>query len=142
MAKINKYANIYDKDGNLIRHVGEDGRLHNYTIDELEKLVDELTEKVKENPEDEELKRQLNNVNTVLFQSYNSMSRADLMKRMTILQEAANNAQSEAAEQEKAVLDKVNEEIDKLKSSIEEPVEEEKPTIMDEYVQFEEVKDE
>ena len=43
MGKICKYSNLYDKDGKLIRSVDSiSGRLGDYTIDELENLVDEL----------------------------------------------------------------------------------------------------
>ena len=49
MGKINKYANIYDKEGNLMRHVGDDGKLKKYTINELEDLVDKLAEDKDEN---------------------------------------------------------------------------------------------
>ena len=45
MAKINKFSNIYDKDGNLIRKVNEKtGTLDKYTLEEVEQLVDELTQ--------------------------------------------------------------------------------------------------
>lgn len=137
MAKINKFSNIYDKDDNLIRKVNENtGRLDKYTIEEVEQLVDELTEKVKENPENLEYKTQLNNVQSFLFNMYNHMSRNDLLKRMTILQDSIQKAKSDVTEKEQAVLDKVNEEMDKLKQAYEaeEPV-------MDEYVAYEEIKD-
>lgn len=137
MAKINKFSNIYDKDGNLIRKVNKKtGRLDKYTIEEVEQLVDELTEKVKENPENLEYKTQLNNVQSFLFNMYNHMSRNDLMKRMTVLQDSIQKAKSDVTEKEQAVLEKVNEEMDKLKQAYEaeEPV-------MDEYVAYEEIKD-
>lgn len=137
MAKINKFSNIYDKDGNLIRKVNEKtGKLDKYTIEEVEQLVDKLTEKVKENPENLEYKTQLNNVQSFLFNMYNHMSRNDLMKRMTVLQDSIQKAKSDVTEKEQAVLEKVNEEMDKLKQAYEaeEPV-------MDEYVAYEEIKD-
>ena len=41
MTKINKFSNIYDKDGNLIRKVNEKtGTLDKYTLEEVEQLVD------------------------------------------------------------------------------------------------------
>ena len=44
MGKICKYSNLYDKDGKLIRSVDSvSGRLEDYTIYELENLVDELS---------------------------------------------------------------------------------------------------
>ena len=43
MGKISKYSNLYDKDGKLIRSVDSvSGKLDDYTIDELENIVDEL----------------------------------------------------------------------------------------------------
>lgn len=69
MGKINKYANIYDKDGNLLRHVGEDGKLKNYTTEELEQLLDKLAEDKDENGNVKD-PQALNNVNAMLFQYY------------------------------------------------------------------------
>ena len=69
MGKINKYANIYDKDGNLIRHVGDDGKLKNYTTEELEQLLDKLAEDKDENGNVKD-PQALNNVNAMLFQYY------------------------------------------------------------------------
>lgn len=44
MGKISKYSNLYDKDVKLIRSVDSvSGRLDDYTIEELENLVDELS---------------------------------------------------------------------------------------------------
>ena len=69
MGKINKYANIYDTEGNLIRHVGDDGKLKNYTINELEDLVDKLAE---DKDEEGHVKdpQSLNNVYSVLSEQY------------------------------------------------------------------------
>ena len=69
MGKINKFANIYDKDGNLLRHVDEDGKLKNYTISELEELVDKLAE---DKDEEGHVKdpQSLNNVYSVLSEEY------------------------------------------------------------------------
>ena len=39
MGKINKYSNLYNKDGELIRHVGENGVLKSYTTADLETPV-------------------------------------------------------------------------------------------------------
>lgn len=44
MGKICKYANLYDKDGNLIHKVNEKGCLENYSMEELEILVDQLSQ--------------------------------------------------------------------------------------------------
>lgn len=131
MAKINKFSNIYDKDGNLIRKVNEKtGTLDKYTLEEVEQLVDELTQKVKDNPENLEYKTQLNNTQAFLFNMYNNMSKEDLMKRMTVLQNSIEKAKSDVTDKDQAVLKQINEEMDKLKQEYE-----------DEYVPFEEIKD-
>ena len=69
MGKINKYANIYDTEGNLIRHVGDDGKLKNYTIPELEDLLDKL---VDDTDETGNLKhpQEVNNVYSILQNEY------------------------------------------------------------------------
>ncbi len=44
MGKINKNSNLYDKEGNLLRHVNEDGILEKYTTKELEELLKTFVE--------------------------------------------------------------------------------------------------
>lgn len=39
MGKISKFANLYDKEGNLLRHVSKDGRLKNITKEEVEEAL-------------------------------------------------------------------------------------------------------
>ena len=52
------------------------------------------------------------------------------MKRMTVLQNSIEKAKSDVTEKDQAVLKQINEEMDKLKQEYE-----------DEYVPFEEIKD-
>lgn len=64
MGKISKYSNLYDKDGKLIRSVDSiSGRLDNYTIEELENLVDELAK-------DETKRTEYTNSMSVLMHMY------------------------------------------------------------------------
>lgn len=64
MGKINKYSNLYDKDGKLIRSVDSvSGRLDDYTIEELENLVDELAK-------DETKRTEYTNSMSVLMHMY------------------------------------------------------------------------
>ncbi len=64
MGKISKYSNLYDKDGKLIRSVDSiSGRLDDYTIEELENLVDELAK-------DETKRTQYTNSISVLMHMY------------------------------------------------------------------------
>ena len=64
MGKICKYSNLYDKDGKLIRSVDSvSGRLEDYTIEELESLVDELSK-------DETKRTEYTNSMSVLMHMY------------------------------------------------------------------------
>lgn len=64
MGKIGKYSNLYDKDGKLIRSVDSvSGRLDDYTIEELENLVDELAK-------DETKRTEYTNSMSVLMHMY------------------------------------------------------------------------
>ena len=64
MGKIRKYSNLYDKDGKLIRSVDSvSGRLEDYTIEELENLVDELSK-------DETKRTEYTNSMSVLMHMY------------------------------------------------------------------------
>ena len=64
MGKICKYSNLYDKDGKLIRSMDSvSGRLDDYTIDELENLVDELAK-------DETKRTEYTNSMSVLMRMY------------------------------------------------------------------------
>lgn len=120
MAKINKFANIYDTDGTLISHVNEEtGVLDKYTIEDVEKLVDDLTKKVQENPENKHYKIRLNNAQSYLFHIYNTMSREELLNRLSVAKEIVENAKTERSEAEQKIIEQVNEEIDKLKEAYE-----------------------
>ena len=88
MGKINKFANLYDKNGKLIRHTDKDGVLKNITIPELEKMIDEY-------PEDGDALA-LDNMKMALFQMYNKYGdphREELIKR--ILEEQAKKTKPE-----------------------------------------------
>lgn len=155
MSKIDPNANLYDIDGNLISKAP----LPNKTIKEVEELVDELTKKIEENPNNEVYKVYLNNAQSFLFSMYNNMSREELMSRLSVLQNSIQTAKNEANDAEKDRLDSANEALEELKQSVEgtvvdkeveQPLAESSPvnidherpeTVMDEYVEFEEVKE-
>lgn len=64
MWKICKYSNLYGKDGKLIRSVDSvSGRLEDYSIEELENLVDELSK-------DETKRTEYTNSMSVLMHMY------------------------------------------------------------------------
>lgn len=88
MGKINKFANLYDRNGKLIRHTDKDGVLKNITIPELEKMIDEY-------PKDGDTLA-LDNMKMALFQMYNKYGdphREELIKR--ILEEQAKRTKPE-----------------------------------------------
>ena len=64
MGKISKHSNLYDKNGKLIRPIDSvSGRLEPYSIEELEKLVDELAK-------DETKRTEYTNSVSVLMRMY------------------------------------------------------------------------
>lgn len=154
---MSKFSNIYDIDGKLIRGADQGP----FTLEETEKLVDELTQKVKDNPDNEVYKVYLNNAQKWLFKLYNEMSREDLMKRMSFVTNQLDEAKAEATEAEQQQLDDITKAMNDLKEAYEkeeqkgdggELVEEmecpvdnsdtPEPVVMDEYVEpIEEIKD-
>lgn len=123
-----KYSNIYDKEGNLIRHVDETtGKIPPYTLEELEELVDKLA-----NDKDENGKVKdpiaLNNANWVLMQYYQKYGNPHIEE---YLKKLAESKPTEEQVQEK--LEEVQEEVQK---------EQNVPNLDPEYVEFEEIKGE
>lgn len=148
---MSKYSNLYDIDGNIINKAPQ----HTFTIDEVEQLVDDLTKKVQENPDNNTYKVYLSNAQKWLMGMYNNMDRNELLKRMSFVQDSIKNAKLEAAVAEKSVLDKMRSTMEELKAEydkenasetdevLDDAPDQEKPTIMDEYVEpTEEVSDE
>lgn len=146
---MNNFTNIYDIDGNIIRKAGDN---HRFTIEEVEKLVDELTEKVQKNPDNQVYKVYLNNAHRWLYNMYNSMSTEDIKARISALQNNIQEAKNELNDAEKQQLDAISEAMEQLKAEydgndelggeldkeVERPVAESTP---EEYVEFEEVKE-
>ena len=130
---MNNYTNIYDIDGNIIRKAGDN---HKFTIEEVEKLVDELTEKVQKNPDNQVYKVYLNNAHKWLYNMYNSMSTEDIKARISALQNNIQDAKNDLNEAEKEQLDSISQAMEQLKAEYE------KETVMDEYVEpIEEIKE-
>ena len=133
MGKINKYANIYDKEGNLIRHVGDDGKLKKYTINELEDLVDNLAEDKDENGNVKD-PQSLNNAYSVLSEQYKK-NPSYLINKLSKLQKEVNPEGSTMAE--KATTEEVEKALKEVDS--EQFVERETNYEPDTYVSYEEV---
>jgi len=128
---MSKFSNLYDIDGNIINRSPQ----HTYTLEECEKLVDDLTKKVEENPDNEVYRVYLNNAQKWLMHMYDGMSRQDLMKRMSFLTDSIQNAKDTANEAEQKQLDEINKVMEEFKKQYD------NDTIMDEYVEpIEEVK--
>ena len=153
---MSKFSNIYDIDGKLIRSADQGP----FTLEETEKLVDELTQKVKDNPDNEVYKVYLNNAQKWLFKLYNEMSREDLMKRMSFVTNQLDEAKAEVTEAEQKQLDDITKAMNDLKEAYEKEGQEgdgrelaeeversvddsdtSEPVVMDEYVEpIEEIK--
>lgn len=113
-------TNIYDIDGEIIRKVGDN---HEFTIQEVQEKVKYYNDKLKDEKDDKKAAAYRTYiVNLTNYAAY-------LMSRMS---------KTELADLISATAPKKtsSEEIEK---ALEDVVEEQKPTIMDEYVDFEEV---
>ncbi len=124
---MSKFSNLYDIDGNIINKAPQ----HNFTIEETEKLVDDLTKKVQENPDNEVYKVYLNNAQKWLFKLYNDMDRESLLKRLTVFNDSIQKAKDDATEAEQVEIDEISKAVEELK----EAYDKEEPTVMDEYVE-------
>jgi len=140
------YSNIYDVDGNIIRKAGDN---HRFTIEEVEKLVDDLTQKVQENPDNQVYRVYLNNAHKWLYNMYNNMSKEDIAKRLSLIQNNIQEAKNELNDAEKQQLDAISEAMEQLKAEYDadqpntsDNVEDVRPeTVMEEYVEpIEEIK--
>lgn len=121
MSKINKYANLYDKDGNLLKKAP----LTDYTIEETEKLVDDLTEQYKNDPENKDLKLRLDNAAQWLYGLYLRYGNPHEKELVERIKQAANKDVSE--DQIKEALNAVSDELKKTYNT---------DTNDDEYVEF------
>lgn len=109
---MSKFSNLYDIDGNIINKAPQ----HRFTIEETEKLIEELRKKVEDNPDNKVYKVYLANAQKWLMHMYTNMSPADLMNR---LREANNSqveeAKSAASAAEQAQLEEVAKAVEDLK---------------------------
>ena len=121
---MSKFSNLYDIDGNIINKSPQ----HTFTLEETEQLVDDLTKKVQENPENEVYKVYLDNAQKWLYKLYNEMSREDLMKRMNFITDSLQNAKDEVNEAEQAKIEEINKAVEELKAEY-------NKITMDEYVE-------
>ena len=142
---MSKFSNLYDIDGNIINESPQ----HRYTLEETEQLVDDLSKKVQENPDNEVYKVYLANAQKWLYKLYNEMDREELMKRMNFITDSVQNAKNEVNEAEQKEIDEINKAVEELKkeydrlegegtvldNEVEQPVVVDTPVVMDEYVE-------
>ena len=142
---MSKFSNLYDIDGNIINKSPQ----HMFTLEETEQLVDDLSKKVQENPDNEVYKVYLANAQKWLYKLYNEMNREELMKRMNFITDSVQNAKNEVNEAEQKEIDEINKAVEELKkeydrlegegtvldSEVEQPVVVDTPVVMDEYVE-------
>lgn len=100
MAKINKFANLYNKEGNLLRKAP----LENVTIEELEKMIDEYKGD-KSSKEYQNLIYSLMN----LYDKYGNPHEQELIDR---IKEYGNNKDSDERAVREA-LEELSDELDK-----------------------------
>ena len=110
---MSKFSNLYDIDGNIINKAPQ----HRFTLDETEELVDKLTKKVEENPDNQVYKVYLNNAQKWLFKLYNEMSREDLIKRLNLVKDSVDEAKNSATEAEQEMLEQINKAAEELKEA-------------------------
>ena len=101
MGKINKYSNLYDKNGKIIRRVNDNGILKNVTIPELEELIDKY--------DGDKNDRELDNMKMTLFRMYNTYGNPhehELIDRIK-----AESAKKTSPEEVKEKLEELNDDI-------------------------------
>ncbi len=112
MGKISKNSNLYDKDGNLLKHVNEDGVLENYTTAELEQLLKTFVEDNKITDQ-----KKYDNVMSILMQRYQAENDENsIFKRI----EEYIKTKTDSKEEVEAALNEVKENLKNDESTIEE----------------------
>jgi len=149
MGKISKYSNVYDKNGSLLRHVNDDGVLEEYSMEELETLIDELANDKDENGNVKN-PQALNNANQIYFMICQRPENAAILRdRFTKIQEEYKKQKESQVPENEQITQKLNEVAQQLKDeAIKEGLIDEEPQkrpsddpeySMDKYVDFEEI---
>lgn len=109
MGKISKNSNLYDKDGNLLKHVNEDGVLEDYTTKELEELLQTFVEDNKIIDQEK-----YDNVMSILMQRYQTANDEDsIFKRIEEYIKTKTTSETE-----------VQDALNQVKESLKTPVDE------------------
>lgn len=106
MGKINKYSNLYDKNGKVIRKVNNNGILKNVTISELEELIDKY--------DGDKNDRELDNMKMMLFRMYNTYGNPHAQELIDRIK--AEAAKKTSSEEVKDKLEELNKDVSKEKT--------------------------
>ena len=123
MGNINKYSNLYNKDNEIIKSVNDKGILTDYSIKELEDLVDSLDDGNEKNNAMSILQQMYTNPKTKEDKEYVDQMRKDLLERL------------------KANTSTKKEDVVKSLGEVEEALTEPTNDTIDEYVDYKEVED-
>ena len=120
---MSKFSNLYDIDGNIINKAPQ----HRFTIDETEKLIEELRKKVEENPDNEVYKVYLANAQKWHYNQIVNMGKKEFIERfMKTQQGQIDEAKEKVSEAEQKQLEEVAKAVEELKNeydSMEEVIE-------------------
>lgn len=101
MGKINKYSNLYDKNGKIIRKVNSNGILKNVTIPELEELIDKY--------DGDKNDSELDNMKMMLFRMYNTYGNPHAQELIDRIK--AESAKKTSDKEVKEKLEELNDDI-------------------------------
>ena len=104
MSKINKFANLYDKDGNLLRKAP----LTNVTIEELEKMIDEY--------KGDKSSKEYSNLIYSLMDLYNKYGNPHEQELIDRIKQNADNERSDE-QRIRESLEELSDELDKNKAT-------------------------
>lgn len=104
MSKINKFANLYDKDGNLLRKAP----LTNVTIEELEKMIDEY--------KGDKSSKEYSNLIYSLMDLYNKYGNPHEQELIDRIKQNADNERSDE-QRIRESLEELSDELDKDKAT-------------------------
>ena len=134
MGNINKYSNLYNKDNELIKSVSDKGILTDYSIKELEELVDSLEDGNAKNNAMSMLQKMYTNPKTDADKEYVKKLQEELIKNMM-----ANKANASTDKEE--VTKSLGEIVDTVGNVYSSEKKDEKINTDDEYVDYKEVED-
>ena len=125
MGNINKYSNLYNKDNELIKSVNDKGILTDYSIKELEELVDSLEDGNAKSNAMSMLQKMYTNPKTDADKEYVKKLQEELIKNMMANKANASTDKEEVTKSLGEVEDTLTEVIDEQKQEKDSPVDDE-----------------